>query len=75
MIARDTLGYVVRAKTGWGGQDNKDVGWYVGYLEKKGKVYYFTNCIQSADLNNKEFANARIDIVYLILNNLKLTDK
>jgi len=72
MIAKDTLDYVVRAKTGWGGQDNKDVGWYVGYLETKDNVYYFANCIQSADLNNKDFANARIDIVYLILKELKL---
>jgi beta-lactamase class D len=75
MIAKDTLDYVVRAKTGWGEQDNKDVGWYVGYLETKDNVYYFANCIQSADLNNKDFANARIDIVYLILADLKLTDK
>lgn len=75
MIAKDTLDYIVRAKTGWGGQDNKDVGWYVGYLEKKDKVYYFANCIQSTDLKNKDFANARIDIVYLILDDLKLTDK
>lgn len=75
MIVKDTLGYVVRAKTGWGRQNNKDVGWYVGYLEAKDKVYYFANCIQSADLNNKEFAQARIDIVYLIIDDLKLTDK
>lgn len=75
MIAKDTLDYVLRAKTGWGHQDNKDVGWYVGYLETKDNVYYFANCIQSSDLNNKDFANARIDIVYLILNDLKLTNK
>jgi beta-lactamase class D len=75
MIAKDTLGYVVRAKTGWDGKDDKDVGWYVGYLEKKDKVYYFANCIQSTDLKNKHFANARIDIVYLILNDLKLIAK
>lgn len=75
MIAKDTLNYVVRAKTGWGNQDNIDIGWYVGYLELNNHVYYFANCIQSADLNNKNFANARIDIVYLILNDLKLTAK
>lgn len=75
MIVKDTLDYVVSAKTGWGGQDNKDVGWYVGYLETKDKVYYFANCIQSADINNKDFAKARIDIVYLILDELKLIDK
>ena len=56
-------------------QDNKDIGWYVGYLETKNKVYYFANCIQSSDINNNNFANARIDIVYLILDDLKLIDK
>jgi len=75
MIAKDTLNYVIRAKAGWGEQNNKDLGWYVGYLETKGNVYYFANCIQSADFNNKDFANARLDIVYLILDNLKLTNK
>jgi beta-lactamase class D len=75
MITKETPGYVVRAKTGWGGQDNKDIGWYVGYLETKNRVYYFANCIQSEDVNNKNFANARIDIVYLILDDLKVTNK
>lgn len=75
MIAKDTLNYVIRAKTGWCGQNNKNIGWYVGYLETKNKVYYFSNCIQSSDLNNKDFANARIDIVYLILKDLKLIDE
>ena len=54
MIAKDTLGYVVRAKTGWGKQDNKDIGWYVGYVEKENKVYYFANCIQTTDSENKD---------------------
>ncbi len=75
MITKDTLGFVVRAKTGWSAQDNIDIGWYVGYLENKDKVYYFANCIQSENLNNKSFANARIDIVFLILGDLKLKDK
>jgi len=75
MIATDTLDYVVRAKTGWGGQDNKDVGWYIGYIETKDNVYYFTNCIQSEDFNNKDFLSSRIDIVYLILDDLKVTKK
>ena len=75
MIVKDTLDYVVRAKSGWGGQDNKDIGWYVGYLETKDQVYYFANCIQSADLNNEGFATARIDIVYQILKELKLIDE
>ena len=72
MMAKDTLGYVLRAKTGWGQQDNKNIGWYVGYLETKENVYYFANCIQTADSNNEYFANARIEIVYKIFDDLKL---
>lgn len=75
MITKDTLDYVIRAKTGWGVQDNKDIGWYVGYVETKDNVYYFANCIQSSDMNNKNFAKSRIDITYLILEELKITKK
>jgi beta-lactamase class D len=75
MIAKDTLGYVVRAKTGWGEQDDKEIGWYVGYVEKADDVYYFANCIQTANSENKDFARARIEIVYQILDELKLIRK
>lgn len=75
MITKNTLDYVLRAKSGWCEQDNKDLGWYVGYLETKDNVYYFSNCIQSADLNNKNFAKARLEIAYSILEELKLVGK
>lgn len=75
MIATDTLGHVVSAKTGWGMQDGHDIGWYVGYLETKGKVYYFVNCIRSADPDNTDFAPARIAITQRILADLGLTEK
>ncbi len=75
MVVKDSLNYIIRAKSGWGIQDNKDVGWYVGYLESKGNVYYFANCIQTNDFNNNDFARARIEIVYQILDDLKLTTK
>ena len=78
MIAKDTLDYIVRAKTGWGIQGNENIGWYVGYLEKQDKVYYFANCIQ-ADTNamrdvqlRSEFDLARREIVYKILDKLHL---
>lgn len=73
MITQDTLGFTVRAKTGWGGQENKDIGWYVGYIETTDNVYFFANCIQTEDFDHKAFANARIDIVYLILEDLNIT--
>lgn len=73
MVFEQTPFYTISSKTGWGGQDNKDIGWYVGYIETKGNVYYFANCIQTTDFNNNDFARARIDITNQILADLKLT--
>lgn len=70
MIEKDTLDYVIRGKSGWGAKE--DIGWFVGYIEIGENVYYFANCIQATDFNK---ANARRDIVYLILDDLKLTKK
>ncbi len=75
MIAKETKNYIIRAKTGWGTQNNIDIGWYVGYVETKNNVYYFVNCIQSADFNNNSFAKARTEITYQILNELKITQE
>ena len=75
MIAKDTLGYIVRAKTGWGDQDETNIGWFVGYVEKGDDVYYFVNCIQTKDSENKNFANARKEIVYNILDELEIINK
>jgi len=72
MIAKETSEYTVRAKTGWGDQDNLNIGWYVGYIETKNNVYFFANCIQSTDSENKNFAKARIEILYQIMNQLNI---
>jgi len=75
MIAKDTSGYIIRAKTGWGNENNINIGWYVGYVEAKDNVYYFANCIQTGDNDNKDFIKARLDIVFKILDELKITGK
>jgi beta-lactamase class D len=75
MIAKDTLNSVVRAKTGWGDQDNQNIGWYVGYVETSNNVYYFANCIQSSSDDNQDFAKARIEILYQILTEMKILNQ
>ncbi|MCB0647939.1 MAG: class D beta-lactamase [Saprospiraceae bacterium] len=75
MIVSDTLGTVIRAKTGWSIQGNQDVGWYVGYIEQNQQVYYFANCIQSTDPNNKDFGRARIEIFDQAIEALKILKK
>jgi len=37
LIVKDTKNYIIRAKTGWSGK----IGWYVGYVEVKNKVWFF----------------------------------
>jgi beta-lactamase class D len=72
MIAKDTATYTLRAKTGWGEQEEKDIGWYVGYLQTKSNAYFFASCIQSADRKNPDFSRARTEIPMRILKELGL---
>jgi len=52
--------YKLSAKTGWSNQNDVDNGWYVGYLEKDGNVYYFaTNISPGADYDITNFFNDR----------------
>jgi beta-lactamase class D len=74
MIRKDTAGYVLRGKTGWAILEKEQVGWFVGYIEKKGKAYFFASCIQCADKENPDFVKARIDIALQILKELKLDE-
>jgi len=73
MIEKDTAGYVLRAKTGWGKMDGKDIGWYVGYIETAGNVYYFSNCVQTLSKNTDDekgsdnFKRSRKEIVNHVL--------
>lgn len=74
MLVSDSNGIKIYAKTGWGSQNNLDIGWYVGFVEIKDNVYYFANCIQSSDLNNDKFISARTEIANTILKDLKIID-
>jgi beta-lactamase class D len=75
MLVDNTLGLVLRAKTGRSEQGGKQIGWHVGYLERKKDVYFFSNCIQSSDSLIPDFAGARAVITYKILSDLRLTEK
>lgn len=72
MVVKDTLGSTLRAKTGGSDQDGKLLGWYVGYIERKGKVHFFSNCIQGDTVPIVDFLNARAAITSRILTALGL---
>jgi beta-lactamase class D len=69
ILNEDTLGYVLRAKTGWGDMGKYSVGWWVGWVEKEGNVYFFATNIQ-ADDPPENFAEARKLITRKILHEL-----
>ncbi len=41
MVEEKTAGYILRAKTGWSDAYSPQVGWWVGYVERKDNVYFF----------------------------------
>ncbi len=72
MIAEQTSAYTLSGKTGWSQSGTTDIGWYVGFVETMDNVYYFANCVQSDDMENKDFGKARTEIVFEILNALEI---
>ncbi len=69
MINDQNDNYILRGKTGRGINSRADVGWYAGYLEEDGNVYFFANNI---DIVKEEDADARIKIVKDIFRSMGL---
>lgn len=65
MIFENAGEHVLRGKTGQAGK----VGWFVGYIERDGNVYFFAN---SMDILRPEDREARIQITRNILRDLDL---
>lgn len=76
MIEEKSDTYILRSKTGWAEQDGKNIGWYVGYVERpklkskdeKSDYYYFALNIEM-DPNKPE---VRKTIVRRVLSELKI---
>lgn len=72
IILEENESYILHGKTGLSlNNDGKDIGWFVGWLEKKsnGNIYVFALNI---DNENSTYLEKRIDITKEILNNLKV---
>lgn len=70
MISEQTPEYTLRGKTGWfgfGQQDKKQIGWYVGYLEQNNNVYFFATNI---DIRTEKDASSRMALTRLCLKEL-----
>jgi beta-lactamase class D len=72
MIAEQTEKLTLRGKTGWVSSSDNDQGWYVGYLEREGNVYFFATIVESTIRDNGQFAKSRVEITRSILKKLGL---
>ncbi len=65
--------YTISGKTGTSIQ-KKLTGWYIGYVEKAGKVYFFATSIEANTPKEGLLTQERIDLTYDILRHLKVID-
>lgn len=68
MVTEQTDDYTIRSKTGWGRQEGRDVGWWVGYLERKDNVFFFaTRISKDRKAPDTNFMSCRKEITKRIL--------
>lgn len=73
MITEQNPSGTIRSKTGWTMAGAVNTGWWVGYLEKKGKVYFFaTQLLQDRKNNRADFSRCRKDITKAVLKELQI---
>lgn len=72
MVQEDTLGYVLRGKTGWAHGDAWNIGWYVGWVQRADNSgpWFFANRVISNDTTNVHFAAARKGLAKELLTRL-----
>lgn len=71
MKEEETEDYILRAKTGWTRYEGKDIGWWVGYVEKKDGVYFFaTRLIKDRATINRDFGKCRKEITKSVLGDM-----
>jgi len=66
--------YHLSGKTGWANLPNKDIGWFVGYLEKDNNNYFFATKVEPKEnFDMKDFPRIRMELTVAILEELVLT--
>lgn len=71
MVTEETSDYVLRSKTGWTRVDGNDIGWWVGYVQRKNNVYFFaTRVLKKRNTENPDFGNCRKTITKAVLKEL-----
>ncbi|MBK7882848.1 MAG: class D beta-lactamase [Chitinophagaceae bacterium] len=70
MLQEDNTAYKLSYKTGWGfDEENKAIGWVVGWIEENRHVYFFVTFVKGSD-SNTDIRTARMNITKGILKQL-----
>lgn len=70
-IVEKTDEYILRAKSGWAFDMTPQIGWFVGYVERAGKAYFFA---LNLDIKRDEDLAARTAITKSILREMKIIE-
>ena len=74
MLLEQTPEHALRGKTGWTQVDGRQLGWFVGYVDKGNDVHIFALNFESAD-PDFPMRDAREKILRLLLNRLGLVSQ
>jgi beta-lactamase class D len=75
MVIEDNGKYIFSGKTGWSIRNGNNNGWFVGYLETKGPVYFIVTNIEPREAFNMDlFPKIRTQISLEAFKKLKIID-
>ena len=75
MVEEQSENYTLYSKTGWTRDGGRDTGWWVGYVESRDNVWFFsTRLIKDRDTVNPNFGRCRKEITRNILQQMKILD-
>jgi len=73
MVLEENANYKLSGKTGWTMDNDKNNGWFVGWVETKSKLYYFaTNIEPNPTFNMELFPKIRKEVTYEALREMKI---
>ncbi|MCR4029375.1 MULTISPECIES: class D beta-lactamase [Flavobacterium] len=75
MLSEENQNYKIHSKTGWTRENGFNIGWWVGYVEKKNETYFFaTRLLQRRNNNKTNFGNCRKDITKAVFKELQISN-
>jgi beta-lactamase class D len=72
LVLEDREGYILRGKTGWATDGDYNVGWFVGWIEREGKPYFFATNVEATKPDEAKFIQSRTEITKAILKEMGL---